>query len=83
MYRGPGETRTLSHGIYDVPVDDSTAAGDTFTGFFISSIAEGKPPSEALRIASLASSIAVSRKGASSSVPTIAETSAAGLKYLG
>jgi ribokinase len=83
MYRGPGETRTLSHGIYDVPVVDTTAAGDTFTGFFISSVADGKPPAEALRIASIASSIAVSRKGASSSVPTLAETLKANLKYLG
>jgi ribokinase len=81
LYRDAGEKDTLSHGVYDVPVVDTTAAGDTFTGFFISSIAEGKHPAEALRIASAAASIAVSRKGASSSVPTIAETLGANLKY--
>jgi ribokinase len=81
MYRDSAES--LSHGIYDVPVVDTTAAGDTFTGFFISSVAEGNPTTEALRLASVASSIAVSRKGAASSVPTLDEVLSADLKYLG
>jgi ribokinase len=72
----------LAHGIYDVQRIDTTAAGDTFTGFFIASAAEGKRPAEALRVASVASSIAVSRKGASSSVPTMEETLAADLEYI-
>jgi ribokinase len=80
LYKDPGET--LSHGIYDVRRVDTTAAGDTFTGFFMASLAEGKGAAEALRVASLASSIAVSRKGASSSVPTIEETLAANLEYI-
>jgi ribokinase len=78
LYRDARET--LTHGIYDVPAVDTTAAGDTFTGFFISSIADGRPAATALRIASVASSLAVSRKGASSSVPTLAEVLAAELK---
>ncbi|MDR3077081.1 MAG: ribokinase [Synergistaceae bacterium] len=81
LYRDAKEN--LSHGIYDVPVVDTTAAGDTFTGFFISSIVDGKPAAEALRIASVASSIAVSRKGASSSIPALEEVLAADLRYLG
>ncbi|NLJ94584.1 MAG: ribokinase [Clostridiaceae bacterium] len=60
-------------GIFDVPVVDTTAAGDTFTGYFISSFAEGLSPQQSLEIASAASSIAVSRAGASSSIPTIKE----------
>ena len=63
----------LSHGIYRVPVVDTTAAGDTFTGYFIGSIAQGCSAQEALRLASIASSIAVSREGAASSIPTLAE----------
>ncbi|MDR1621472.1 MAG: ribokinase [Synergistaceae bacterium] len=63
----------LSHGVYDVEVVDTTAAGDTFLGYFIASLAAMKPIPEALRLASLASSIAVSRKGASSSIPALAE----------
>ena len=35
-------TNTYTHGIYDVPVVDTTAAGDTFTGFFLSTLMQGK-----------------------------------------
>ncbi|MDR1581376.1 MAG: ribokinase [Synergistaceae bacterium] len=80
LYKDPCET--LAHGIYEVPRVDTTAAGDTFTGYFLAAVAGGKRAAEALRVASLASSIAVSRKGASSSVPTIEETLSANLKYI-
>ncbi len=63
------ENKTLKQGIFKVKAVDTTAAGDTFTGFFISSIINEKPVEEALRIAAKASSIAVSRKGATSSIP--------------
>lgn len=62
-----------SQPIFPVTAVDTTAAGDTFTGFFLACIADGKAVPEALRIASRASSIAVSRMGASASVPTLAE----------
>ena len=52
---------------------DTTAAGDTFTGFFIAGLLEEYDISEALRIASKAASIAVSREGAVASIPTIQE----------
>lgn len=61
--------RFASHGIYDVPVVDTTAAGDTFVGYFLSCTVEGLGVEERLEIASKASSITVSRAGASSSVP--------------
>ena len=73
---------TLSHGIYEVPVTDTTAAGDTFTGFFISALVERESTAEALRRASVASAIAVSRKGASSSIPTLSEVRNANLRYI-
>lgn len=57
------------HGIYPVPVVDTTAAGDTFTGYFIAATVEGRSPEEALTLASKASSLAVSRKGAAPSIP--------------
>ena len=63
----------LNHGIYKVKVVDTTAAGDTFTGFFIAEVSAGKSPEEALEIASKASSIAVSRKGAEPSIPLMNE----------
>lgn len=67
------KARRLSHGIFDVKVVDTTAAGDTFLGFFVSAFYDGKPPEYALKLASAASSIAVSRAGAASSIPTLAE----------
>ena len=63
----------LYHGTYDVSVVDTTAAGDTFTGYFLSGIARGLTVAQALEQASKASSIAVSRKGATSSIPTLEE----------
>ncbi len=66
-------TSEYRNGIYKVPVVDTTAAGDTFTGFFLAGIALNKPVKETLYIASVASSIAVSRKGASTSIPTLQE----------
>ncbi len=48
---------------------DTVAAGDTFIGYFLAFLSEGKKEEEAMRIASCASSIAVSRLGAISSIP--------------
>lgn len=59
------------HRAFDVPVIDTTAAGDTFTGFFLAGIAKGDPPHQIIEIASKASAIAVSTAGASASIPTI------------
>lgn len=67
-----GETRCETP-IYPVKAVDTTAAGDTFTGFFLSGILRGCPPAEAMDTASRASSLAVSRKGASVSIPTLDE----------
>ena len=63
----------LHQNIFKVPVVDTTAAGDTFTGFFISSLIDKKPIEECLRIAAKASSIAVSRAGATASIPLMSE----------
>lgn len=58
---------------YKVNAVDTTAAGDTFTGYFIALRQQGKSIEESLQKASKASSITVSRKGASISIPKIAE----------
>lgn len=52
---------------------DTTAAGDTFTGYFVTGLAAGKPIQEIMKRASLAASIAVGRKGAADSIPTADE----------
>lgn len=69
-----------SHGIYQVPRVDTTAAGDTFTGYFLYLYAKGVGAKEALRKASIASSIAVSRKGAAPSIPFMKEVEEAKLE---
>ena len=56
-------------GIFPVKAVDTTAAGDTFTGYFLASVLEKMSPEEGLRMAAKASSIAVSRLGAAASVP--------------
>ena len=48
---------------------DTTAAGDTFAGYLVGRLSQGDPLDRALRAASVASSIAVTRPGASSSIP--------------
>ena len=58
-----------SHGIYSVEAVDTTAAGDTFCGYFLTCLSKELPISQALDIASRASAIAVSRHGASNSIP--------------
>lgn len=52
---------------------DTTAAGDTFTGYFLQAVLAGRPAAEALRRAAQAASIAVSRPGASASIPYTTE----------
>lgn len=58
--------------IFSVPVVDTTAAGDTFLGFFFAML-ERFGAERALKIASAASAVAVSRPGASASIPTLDE----------
>ncbi len=59
--------------IFPSPRVDTTGAGDTFTGFFLSEILRQGGLRDAMKLASQASAIAVSRKGAAASIPTLAE----------
>ena len=54
---------------YLVEVEDTTVAGDTYTGYFVSGIYKGYSIEKSLKIASAAAALAVSRKGASVSIP--------------
>lgn len=55
--------------IFKVDAVDTTAAGDTFTGFFIGGLVLGETPQMAMKNAAKASSIAVTRSGAAPSIP--------------
>ena len=52
---------------------DTTAAGDTFSGFFLEGWMTGRSVEESLLRAARAASIAVSRKGAAPSIPSASE----------
>lgn len=67
------ETGIYRQGIFKVKAVDITAAGDTFTGYFISSIIDGLPVQDGLELAAKASAIAVSRPGATASIPLRSE----------
>lgn len=54
---------------FKVNVVDTTAAGDTFTGYFVAEMSIGTDCRTALRLASAAAALAVSAEGASSSIP--------------
>ena len=59
--------------IFKVKAVDTTAAGDTFTGYFLAGLADGLPMEQVLRMSAKASSIAVTREGAVPSIPYRAE----------
>ena len=63
--------------IFPVKAVDTTAAGDTFTGYFLAGLAEGMAIPKTLKMSAKASSIAVSRAGAVPSIPYRAEVMAA------
>lgn len=46
--------RRLRQGIYQAETVDTTAAGDTFTGYFVACMAAGRPEEECLDLASRA-----------------------------
>ena len=58
---------------FKVEAVDTTAAGDTFTGYFLASKLQGKPIEECLRVASKASSLTVKKEGAAQSIPSLEE----------
>ena len=67
-YYQDGERRLFQE-IFKVKPVDTTAAGDTFTGYFIAALNRGMDVRDALKQASKASSITVSRMGAAVSIP--------------
>ena len=64
-----GEERVTQEA-FPVQAVDTTAAGDTFSGFFLAGFIEGKTPKEALELAARASAVCVTRQGAAPSIPT-------------
>lgn len=74
MYHGDGQDLTCP--ARKVPVVDTTGAGDTFCGYFLACIMRGEAPRKALETASRASALAIGKKGAAVSIPTLAQVEA-------
>ena len=58
---------------FSVRAVDTTAAGDAFNGAFATGLMLGNDPAESARFAAAAAAISVTRPGAQSSMPTLAE----------
>lgn len=67
-----GETKIFQPA-YKVEIVDTTAAGDTFTGFFIAGLAKNEKIEKIMQISACAAAIAVSKKGAAPSIPQLDE----------
>lgn len=63
----------VTHGIFDVQVKDTTAAGDTFMGYFVFGLYKDRSLYDCIRFASAASALAVTRAGAAPSIPEFCE----------
>ena len=63
------QQQTVRQSAFQIKVVDSTAAGDTFTGYFVAGISCSMKIKETLRLASAAAAITVSKNGAAPSIP--------------
>lgn len=71
----------ISQPAYTVVAVDSTAAGDTFTGYFVAGLSRGNEVEQALKLASAAAALSVSKPGAAPSIPLVGEVKKA-FQYL-
>lgn len=70
------DKKTVYQQIYKVKAVDTTAAGDTFTGYFLAGILRGDSAEAALDMAAKAAAITVSGRGAAPSIPTMEQVAA-------
>lgn len=72
VYFADSETRAF-YPTFATPVVDTTGAGDTCVGALVAARLAGKSMPQAIRFAQAAASLAVSRAGAQTAIPTLAE----------
>ena len=71
-----GSRGGLELGAYSVAAVDETAAGDAFIGYLMAALIAGKQMPDALTMASAAGALAVTKAGAASSIPLLADVAA-------
>lgn len=64
-----GSVETARQEAFRVEAVDTTAAGDTYTGYFLAALLEGRPLAACMRRAGMASALSVTRPGAAPSIP--------------
>ena len=64
-----GTVQTHRENAVSVQAVDTTAAGDTYTGYFIAGLVEEKPLPICMKLASRAAAVSVTRPGAAESIP--------------
>lgn len=69
IYAGPGTPISYTPAVKVGRVVDTTGAGDTFLGGVVSQLVQGVSLQEAVSFATVASSLAIQKEGASSSTP--------------
>ena len=67
--REEGGTKIIRQEALKVQAVDTTAAGDTFTGYFVAGLVLGEPLRVCLAQAARAAAISVTRPGAADSIP--------------
>ena len=70
---------TWTQAAYPAEAVDTTAAGDTFTGYFLAALSQGSAVPQAMDRAARASAVTVSRPGAVDSIPTWKELESQGV----
>ena len=68
-----GSRGGLELGAYSVAAVDETAAGDAFIGYLMAALIAGEQMPDALTMASAAGALAVTKAGAASSIPLLAD----------
>ena len=74
IHMGPSGGSVL--GAYSVAAVDETAAGDAFIGYLMTALIAGEQMPDALTLASAAGALAVTKAGAASSIPLLADVAA-------
>lgn len=67
------DDRIVTVPAFEVPVVDTTGAGDVFRGAFIYGMLRGFEPAEMLRFANATAAVSCTRRGAINGVPTLAD----------